>query len=134
MAKKANKYHNRKAIHDGITFDSTKERDRYIFLKKAQEAGLISGLTLQPHWDAMPSKKETYIKHQKRKDKVCERVLVRSIGYTADFSYIKDGQLVVEDVKPTPNLVSRDVPLRLKLMLYFHNISVKLVYNASDPI
>ena len=134
MKKARQKYGNRKVVYNGIVFDSVKETDRYIVLKQAEAAGLISDLTLQPHWDALPAKKETYIKHLKTKDKECMRTLIQPIGYTADFSYIKEGQLIVEDVKPTPKLVSRDVPLRLKLMKYFHGIEVRLVYNKDELI
>ena len=132
--KRANKYNAKKVIIDGIEFDSTKEGKRYLVLKKAQEDGIISELTLQPRWDALPAKKETYIEHLKTKDKIKERVIVRPIQYTADFSYIKDGKLVVEDVKPCKNFCSRDVPLRLKLMKYFHDIDVRLVYDANAPV
>lgn len=131
---KVNKYRNKKTIIDGIEFDSVKEGKRYLVLKKAQTDGLISELTLQPHWDAMPAKKETYVEHLKTKDKIKERTIVQPIKYTADFSYIKDGQLVVEDVKPCPHLVSRDCPLRIKLMKYFHDIDVKLIYSETAPI
>ena len=132
--KRANKYNAKKVIIDGIEFDSKKESQRYLVLKKAQEDGAISELTLQPRWDALPAKKETYVEHLKTKDKIKERVIVRPIQYTADFSYIKDGELVVEDTKPCPKMLSRDVPLRLKLMKYFHDIDVRLVYDANAPV
>ena len=132
--KRANKYNAKKVVIDGIEFDSTKEGKRYLVLKKAQEDGVISELTLQPRWDALPAKKETYIEHLKTKDKIKARVIVRPIQYTADFSYIKDGKLVVEDVKPCKGLISRDLPLRVKLMKYFHDIDVRLVYDANAPV
>lgn len=128
------KYGNKKVEYDGILFDSTKEKNRYIVLKQAEREGLISELTLQPRWELLPAKKETYVKHLKTKDKVCERTLMLPIHYTADFSYIKDGVLVVEDVKSSPKLLSRDVPLRLKMMKYFHDIDVRLVYNPKEAI
>lgn len=133
---KANKpkYGNKKTVIDGITFDSTKEGKRYLVLKEAQENGLISELTLHPRWELLPAKKEQYVKHLKSKDKICERTVMLPIHYTADFSYIKDGELIVEDVKSSPSLLSRDVPLRLKMMKYFHNIDVKLVYKATEDI
>lgn len=132
--KRANKYNAKKVIIDGIEFDSKKESQRYLVLKKAQENGVISELTLQPRWDALPAKKETYVEHLKTKDKIKERVIVRPIQYTADFSYVKDRKLVVEDTKPCPKMLSRDVPLRLKLMKYFHDIDVRLVYDANAPV
>lgn len=132
--KKVNKYRNKKVVVDGIEFDSKKEGERYLVLKKAQANGVISELSLQPKWAAMPAKKETYVEHLKTKDKIKERTIVQPIKYTADFSYIKDGQLVVEDVKGSPFAVSRDVPLRLKLMKYFHDIDVRLVYDANSEV
>lgn len=133
-SKRTNKYNARKVIIDGIEFDSTKEGKRYLVLKKAQEAGVINELKLQPRWDALPAKKETYIEHLKTKDKIKERVVVRPIKYTADFSYIKGGELVVEDVKPCPKMLSRDVSLRIRLMKYFHDIDVRLVYDVNAPV
>ena len=38
---KQNKYKNKKIIYDGITFDSIKEKNRYIELKILEKAGLI---------------------------------------------------------------------------------------------
>lgn len=133
MAKKT-KYGNKKAEYKGIVFDSTKEMKRYIVLEDAQNKGLISELTLQPRWVLLPAKKEKYVKHLKTKDKICERTVLLPIHYTADFSYQKDGKLVVEDVKPSPKILSRDVPLRLKMMKYFHDIDVRLVYKVNDVI
>lgn len=134
MTTSKNKYRNKKVVIDGISFDSTKEGKRYLVLKEAQDNGLISELTLQPRWELLPAKKEQYVKRLKTKDKICERTVMLPIHYTADFSYIKDGELIVEDVKSSPLLISRDVPLRLKMMKYFHDIDVRLVYKASEDI
>lgn len=128
------KYGNKKVEYNGIFFDSIKEKNRYIVLFQAQTDGLISDLKLQPRWELLPAKKEKYVKHLKTKDKICERTITLPIHYTADFSYIKDGVLIVEDVKSSPKLLSKDVPLRLKMMKYFHNIDVRLVYKASEEI
>lgn len=128
------KYHNKKVEYDGILFDSIKEKDRYIVLKQAEQDGLISELTLQPRWVLLPAKKERYIEHKKTKDVVKERTILLPMRYTADFSYSKDGEFVVEDVKGSPYTLSKDVPLRLKMMKYFHDIDVRLVYKANDVI
>lgn len=133
-SKRTNKYNARKVVIDGIEFDSTKEGKRYLVLKKAQEAGVINELKLQPRWDALPAKKEIYVEHLKTKDKIKERTIVQPIKYTADFSYIKDGAMIVEDIKPCKSMISRDVPLRIKLMKYFHDIDVRLVYDANATI
>lgn len=134
MRASKSKYGNKKVEYQGITFDSKKEMQRYVVLRQAEQGGLISELTLQPRWELLPAKKEQYVKHLKTKDKICERTVMLPIHYTADFSYIKDGELIVEDVKSSPLLLSRDVPLRLKMMKYFHDIDVRLVYKASEDI
>ena len=138
MARSKQKYGNKKVTIGEIEFDSIKEGKRYLVLKKAQEDGLISGLTLQPKWEVLPAKKEMVRIEKQLKTKVKviekERTLMLPIHYTADFSYIKDGVLVVEDVKSTPRLLSRDVPLRLKLMKYFHNIDVRLIYDVNAKL
>lgn len=134
MVKNRPKYGNKKVVIDGIPFDSTKEGKRYLVLKEAERNGLISELTLQPRWVLLPAKKEQYIEHKKTKDVVRERTILQPIRYTADFSYIKDGSLIVEDVKSSPKLLSKDVPLRLKMMKYFHDIDVKLVYKVNEVI
>lgn len=134
MVKNRPKYGNKKVVIDGISFDSTKEGKRYLVLKEAERNGLISELTLQPRWVLLPAKKEQYIEHKKTKDVVRERTILQPIRYTADFSYIKDGSLIVEDVKSSPKLLSKDVPLRLKMMKYFHDIDVRLVYKPNEAI
>lgn len=131
---KGNKYNNKKVEFDGITFDSTKEGKRYLFLKDAQEKGLISNLELQPKFELIPSIKENYVKHLKTKDKICERTVQLAITYTADFSYIKDGVRIVEDVKASPKMLPKEFSLKVKMMRYFHSIDVKCVYKATEPI
>lgn len=82
------KYHNRKTVVEGITFDSKKEASRYIELKQAVKQGIIKDLVLQPRFELQES--------FKLKGKT-----IRKIEYVADFSYtdVKNGNIVVEDVK-----------------------------------
>lgn len=134
LKRNKSKYHNKKVEWQGITFDSKREMQRFLVLKEAEDNGIISDLELQPRWELLPAKKEKYVKHLKTKDKICERTITLPIHYTADFSYIKDGKLIVEDVKSSPKLLSKDVPLRLKMMKYFHDIDVRLVYKAREEI
>ena len=82
------KYHAKKTIVDGITFDSRKEAARYAELKLLERAGVISQLTLQPRFELQKSFKKngkTY----------------RKIEYVADFMYRdnKAEKTVIEDVK-----------------------------------
>lgn len=133
--KRGNKYHAKKVVVDGIAFDSDKESKRYLFLKQAQSDGVISDLELQPQYIILPAIKGERIKHFKRiPDRIEEYTIQQPVKYTADFRYVKAGQIVVEDVKGSKFTMSRDLPLRIKLMKYFHNIDVRLVFDANDTI
>jgi hypothetical protein len=74
------KYGAVKTVVDGVTFDSKAEAKRYGELKLLQAAGEIKGLELQPRYDITIN------------DKFCA-------FYKADFRYIRDSAMVVEDVK-----------------------------------
>ena len=52
------KYGNRKAVIDGITFDSKKEAQRYTELKLLEKAGKITGLQLQREFELIPAQRE----------------------------------------------------------------------------
>ena len=80
------KYHSRKTEIDGILFDSKAEAERYLELKAMQDAGEITELKLQPVYELIP----TFRKNGKT---------YRRTVYKADFSYIQNGQLIVEDFK-----------------------------------
>ncbi len=129
--KKGNKYHNKKVVVEGITFDSKRESERYLVLKDAQSKGFISDLKLQPKFVLVPAIKEQYIKHLKTKDKICERTVQLPITYTADFEYVKDGERIIEDVKASKFMLPKEFTIKVKLMRYFHGIEVKLVFNPS---
>lgn len=99
---KQNKYKNKKAIYDGITFDSIKEKNRYVALKQMEKLGIIKNLQLQVKFELQPSFKyngET----------------IRSINYIADFTYYQDGKYIVEDVK---GIRTKEYKIKKKLFLY----------------
>ena len=133
-SKKGNKYHAKKVVVDGIKSDSEKESKRYLFLKQAQADGLISDLELRPKFELIPAIREKYIKHLKTKDKICERTVQLPITYTADFEYVKDGERIIEDVKISKSLLPKEFVLKVKMMKYFHNIDVKLVFKPTESI
>ena len=81
-----NKYHNKKCFYKGMTFDSKKERDYYVILEMMLKNKQISDLRTQVKFELQPS--------FKFKGKT-----IRSINYIADFTYIKDEQLVIVDTK-----------------------------------
>ncbi len=75
-----NKYRAKAVVIDGIRFDSMKEGKRYSELKLEERAGEISGLEVKPKY----------------------RIEINGIlicRYIPDFRYIRNGTVVVEDVK-----------------------------------
>lgn len=82
----SSKYHAKKTVVDGITFDSRKEADRYLVLKGMEEDGSIEDLRRQVRYELVPAF-DVDGKHY------------RPVCYVADFVYREDGREVVEDVK-----------------------------------
>lgn len=113
---KKSKYHSRKVIVDGITFDSVKEARRYRELKQMEKAGAISGLELQKKFQLIPSQYSEI--GGKRK------CIERECAYIADFVYWKDGGMIVEDAK---GLRTPEYIIKRKLMLFRHGIRVQEV-------
>lgn len=131
---KAQKYKNKKIEIDGILFDSTKEGKRYLVLKQALDKGEIQGLQLQVKYEIIPSIKEEYVEHLKTKDKIKTRTLQLPITYTCDFQYMKNGGLVVEDVKASPKMLPKEFILKEKLMFWKYRIKIRKVYKYDEPI
>lgn len=99
------KYHNSKTVIDGIRFDSKKEAKRYLELKILEKAGVIKELKRQVPYILI--------------DKSCYG---RAIKCVADFVYLENGQLVVEDVKGVRTPVYK---LKKRLMAEVYGIEVK---------
>lgn len=112
------KYHSKKTIVDGITFDSRKEANRWMELKLLERAGEISHLKRQVKYELIPAQKD--YDWESKKDKVVERACT----YIADFVYEEKGETIVEDTKgfKTPDYI-----IKRKLMLYVHGIRIKEV-------
>ena len=108
-----NKYHAQKAKVDGYTFDSRKEAERYLVLKCLLKTGKIRDLEVHKTFHLIPKQTDEHGK-----------VLERKCDYIADFVYVKDGQIVVEDVKSPVTRKKPEYILKRKMMLYFHGISV----------
>lgn len=101
------KHRAKKAVYDGIMFDSGAELDRYKQLKHLEKSGVISGLKVH-------SKEITYrlmdaFKYKNFGGKIKTQ---RAIDYTPDFVYTQDGKLVAEDVK---GFVTPDFKLKAKM-------------------
>ena len=96
-----NKYRNEKTIVDGITFDSRKEANYYLYLKRLSEEGKISNLRLQvPYIIADPVWVDVE-KQLKTKTKTVKYQVWKGLKYIADFVYIDNstGSEEVVDVK-----------------------------------
>lgn len=105
------KYHARKTVVDGITFDSRREAKRYGELKLLERAGAIKGLQRQVRYELIPAF-DAGGKHY------------RPTTYIADFTYTdcETGKGIVEDVKG----VRTDV-YRLKAKLFAHKFGVAIL-------
>ena len=107
------KYRNVKTKHEGITFDSKKECERYKVLKQWQQKGLIKNLVLQPKFLIAES---VHLDDRKQ----------RARYYIADFMYQdQDGKQVVEDVKGMKTDIYK---LKRHLVKAIHGIEIKEVY------
>ena len=131
---KGNKFNARCCEYMGIKFASEKERDRYIFLSGLERSGVIHNLRRQVRFELFPDEYEDRVVHLKTKDKVVKRRSYIGVCYTADFVYEKGGREIVEDVKGSKAVVTRDAELRFKMMHYLLGIDVKLVFKATEEI
>lgn len=128
------KYGNTKTVFKGVEYDSKRERDRHIFLLDAERRGVISDLKRQVTFHLLPAQYETVEKQLKTKTKEVSVCVERVVDYKADFTYIKDGELVVEDTKIAKKLLPPEYVLKRKMMLYFHGIKIKEVYKPTDEV
>lgn len=121
------KYLSKKAEADGITFDSKKERDRYLVLKSQERQGIIYDLQMQVPFVIIPAQYETVETVTKSgKLKIGKRLIERKVQYVADFTYTKDRKFVVEDVKGYRNSTAYQLySIKRKLMLY--NFGIRIV-------
>lgn len=107
------KYKNRKIENEDGRFDSAKEYRRFKELQILQRAGVISGLTCQA----------TYVLAESVKFSGEARAKP-ALRYVADFQYIENGKLMVEDVK---SKITKENPVyRIKkhLMMSVHGIEI----------
>lgn len=111
-AKKPPKYRNTKTVVDGITFDSKKEAARWQQLKLQEAAGTIQDLRRQVPFELAPA-----VKLDGRKKP--------ALRYMADFVYLENGLLIVEDCKSE---ITRKLPayrMKKHLMATVHKLEIK---------
>lgn len=132
---KRNKYGNTKIVSEnGDKWDSKREMKRWLVLKDAERSGLITDLRRQVRFELIPAIKRTEIVQLKTKTKEVEKTEQQAITYTADFVYTKDGKTVVEDIKPSPNMVPKEFMLKAKLFFWKYGFKIRLVYKATEEV
>ena len=109
MAARGSKYHAKKTVIDGIQFDSAKEARRYIRLRALEEGGRIQHLRLQVPFELVPSFE-------------CDGVKYRGMKYVADFVYVRNGKVVVEDCK---GFKTPEYKMKKKLMAYINHVNIE---------
>ncbi len=106
------KYQNKKTQIGMYVFDSIAESKRYKELALLEKAGQIKGLKLQPKFllqEGFEKNGKTY----------------RKIEYIADFMYIENGKIIIEDVKGMETEVFK---LKRKLFEYrYPNFELKII-------
>ena len=121
------KYHSKKTVVDGITFDSKKEARRWQELKLLEQAGEISDLRRQVPYELIPKQTEKVVRYSTKTGKRLqdgEKTLERAVYYVADMVYTRDGKTIVEDTK---GFRTQEYILKRKLMLYRYSIKVREV-------
>lgn len=131
MKSKYNKYSAKKTMVDGIEFDSRKEARRYQQLLLLERAGVIRDLKMQQRFVLIPPQYERvetgeYYKTGSKKGipKTKEVCVEQSVVYVADFTYMEDEKMVVEDTK---GVKTKDYIIKRKLMLYKYGIKIREV-------
>lgn len=102
------KYHNKKCEYKGLKFDSLKERNHYIVLEHLEKTNQIKDLKRQVRFELQPSFK-------------LNGKTIRAINYIADFTYLKDGILVVVDTK---GFRTKDYLLKKKMFQYKYGMDI----------
>jgi hypothetical protein len=100
---KTPKYRNKRTQVDGEWFDSKREAARWGELQLMERSGAISDLKRQVHY------------------------LIEVNGwaicrYVADFTYLENGRLVVEDTK---GVVTKDYKIKRSLMRACHGVEIR---------
>jgi hypothetical protein len=85
-----------------------KEANRWCELKMLEKAGLIQDLQRQVKFELIPKQDGE-----------------RAVHYVADFVYVEDGKMIVEDVKSAATKKNKEYVIKRKLLLWRHGIRIK---------
>jgi hypothetical protein len=107
------KYRNKKVKTSDGNFDSTGEHQRFLTLKILQDKGHIKHLKHKVPFDLIPGYSKKF----------------RKMVYWADFTYVEDDKLVVEDFKSN---ITKTTAYKIKkhLMFHIHGILIKETGNG----
>ena len=115
-AVKRNKFNATKIEKNGMKFDSVKEYKRYIELTAQMQGGEISELQCQVKFELAPKVKIAGEKRAKP-----------ALRYFADFTYMSNGKLIVEDVKSAVTRKLASFRNKKHLMKSVHDIDISEV-------
>ena len=111
MWRSYSKYKNQRTQYKGISFDSKKECEYYIYLENLEAQGAISELKRQVRFELQPS-----FKHNGK--------TIRAITYVADFTfYDQQGKFHIVDTKG----IKTDVYLLKKKMMQYQGHEIEEV-------
>lgn len=133
-----NKYHSRKVVADGMTFDSRKEYMRWCELSLLAKAGKITNLQRQVKFVLFPAQYEPDTIGKRGRVKR-GKLIERECSYVADFVYSvpihtsyenEEGHIVFADgletvVEDTKGFKTKDYIIKRKAMLHIHGIRIK---------
>ena len=105
-------------------FDSISEYERYLVLLDMERNGEITELTRQVEYELLPQQTKVVTVALKTKTKEVIKIVEQDMKYTCDFTYIKDGKLIVEDHKGSKWNVDEAMRIKKKLLYYFHNVEL----------
>lgn len=113
-------------------FDSTTEHKFWLELLKQQEKGEIANLERQKPFLLVPAFKDSHY----------ENKAIRKMEYVSDMSFIRDGQLVVVDVKGSLYNITNESKVKIKMFKYLNqDIRFELIvtydgrwFNLEDKI
>lgn len=113
---KKRKYKNTKLTVGNLAFDSKKEYERYLELSLLLGQNKISDLKMQVPFILAGSVK---FKNEPRAKP--------ALKYIADFTYIQNGKLIVEDVKSAITRKDKGYRIKKHLMMAVHNVEISEV-------
>lgn len=115
MWRSYSKYKNQRTQYKGISFDSKKECEYYIYLENLEAQGAISELKRQVKFELQPS-----FKHNGK--------TIRAINYVADFTfYDQQGKFHIVDAKGSKDTLTETFKIKSKMFLYKYGTEIEIV-------